>query len=462
MHTDWSLFFGRFHPLVVHIPIGIILFAALLNVIETYKKSPLLSAAINIALIASFVSAALAVISGLLISSGGGYNNDTLFWHKWIGISVAVLIFIVWLIRRNKKADVHFLKMSLSSWLLYASIILISIGGHLGGNMTHGEGYLTRYMPGFLKSIFSSKAKPQHQKIIPPLDSVVVFTDIIQPIFNAKCVSCHNPDKLKGELDLTSIETIMKGGKSGNTIVAGDLDKSELFHRITLSPESSKYMPADNRPALTPIEIGFIKRWIENGADYKKNITTLETDGKTKYLIASYLGIDAENNLEIKLPDVPPADSVVIRQLKEMKIVVRSVTSKSNLIDVSFVMVQKASASQISSIIEKLSAIKQQLYRLDVNNCNLTSEEIKIISGFNRLNKLEIQKNNLADESIEPLSALQQLTILNAGQNNLTDKSIATFKKISSLKKINLWQTQVTEQGSKDLQSQLKGIDIDR
>ncbi|HLK28519.1 MAG TPA: DUF2231 domain-containing protein [Puia sp.] len=461
MHTDWALFFGRFHPLLVHIPIGIILFAALLNIIEAYKKSKLLSVAIDIALLASFVSAALAVVSGLLLSSGGGYNNNTLFWHKWIGISVAVLILIVWIIRRRENPDSQFLKISLSSWLLYLSIVFISIGGHLGGNMTHGDGYLTRYMPGFLKSIFASKAAPQPKKIIPPLDSVVVFTDIIQPILNAKCVSCHNPDKLKGELDLSNIETIMKGGKSGNTIVAGDIGKSELFHRITLPKESSKYMPADNRPALTPIEIGFIKRWIESGADYTKNITAQETDNKTKYLIAAYLGIDAENNLEIKLPEVAPADSVALRQLKEMKIIIRSVTSKSNLLEASFVMAQKASSTQIHAMIEKLSAIKEQLYQLDVSNCGIGQEEIKMISGFTRLNKLEIQKNNLTDESIEPLSALQQLTILNAGQNNLTDKSINVFKKISSLQKINLWQTQVTDQDIKDLQSQFKEIDIE-
>ena len=39
MHTDWSLFFGSFHPLIVHIPIGILLFAALLHSIAAYKKN---------------------------------------------------------------------------------------------------------------------------------------------------------------------------------------------------------------------------------------------------------------------------------------------------------------------------------------------------------------------------------------------------------------------------------------
>ena len=104
--------------------------------------------------------------------------------------------------------------------------------------MTHGDGYLTRYMPGLLKSFFRVKNQPEHKKITPALDSVIVFADIIHPIFNNRCIGCHNPAKNKGELDLTTIEGILKGGKSGNTIVAGDLGKSELIHRITLPKES--------------------------------------------------------------------------------------------------------------------------------------------------------------------------------------------------------------------------------
>ncbi|MEJ0101084.1 MAG: c-type cytochrome domain-containing protein [Bacteroidota bacterium] len=462
MHTDWSLFFGRFHPLIVHIPIGIILFAALLNVIAVYKKNPFLTSAINIALLAGAISAGLAAVSGYFLSAGGGYNDDTLFWHKWIGITAAILTFIVWFIRTQKKGEISFLKMRLSNWLLSACILLIAIGGHLGGNMTHGEGYLTRYMPGFLKSVFAVKKQPEHTHILPVLDSVIVFTDIIQPIFNARCVNCHNADKSKGELNLTSIEGLLKGGKSGNTIVAGDIEKSELFHRITLPQQSSKFMPSDNRPPLTAIEINFIREWIQTGADYKKNITASGVDEKTKYLIAAYLGIDAENNKEIKLPEVAPADSVVLRELKEMKVIVRPLTSESNLLEASFVMAQKAAPSQIISMLQKLSSVKQQLYRLDVSNCGLTKEAINIIAGFNQLHKLEIQRNNLTDESVESLNTLKQLATLNAGQNPLTDKSIPIFKELPALKKINLWQTQVTEEGVKDLQSHLQGLTVER
>jgi len=462
MHTEWSQFFGRFHPLIVHLPIGFILFAALLCIISAYKKSSLLTSAINLALLAGAISAGLAAVSGYFLSINGGYNNETLSWHKWIGISAAILTFTVWLIRVKKKADVYFFRMRISSWLLSLCILLITIGGHLGGSMTHGEGYLTRYMPGFLKSFFVSKKQPEQKKIIPPLDSVIVFADIIQPIFNNRCITCHNADKNKGELNLTNIEGILKGGKSGNTVVAGNIEKSELFHRITLPPTSSKFMPSDNRPPLTPVEINFIREWIETGADYKKNITASGADEKTKYLIAAYLGIDAENTKEIKLPEVKPADSNALKQLKELNIIIRPLTSKSNLLEASFVTVQKKQAFEILSMLEKLSSVRQQLYRLDVSNCGLTKESIRIISGFSRLNKLELQKNNLTDESIEPLGALQQLEILNAGENKLTDKSVGTFKKLPLLKRINLWQTGITEEAAKDLQSQSKNIVVER
>ncbi|MBS1609695.1 MAG: hypothetical protein JSS70_13230, partial [Bacteroidetes bacterium] len=260
----------------------------------------------------------------------------------------------------------------------------------------------------------------------------------------SKCISCHNKEKDKGGLDLTNIDSILKGGKSGNTIIAGNAEKSELIHRITLPPHSSKFMPADNRPPLTPIEIHFIKQWIATGADYKKNITASGTDEKSRFLIASYLGIDEENNKEIRLPEVKPADSSIIKQLKDDKLIIRPLTSESNLLEASFVMLQGKLASEILPLLQKLSALKQQLYRLDVSNCGLTKEAIVAIAALSSLNKLEIQKNNLSDESIEPLAALQQIEVLNIGQNNLTDKSLVILKKMPALKRLNLWQTKVT------------------
>src|SRR5690606_33160986 len=135
-----------------------------------------------------------------------------------------------------RKKDIHFLKTKLSTWLLSLCVLLIFAGGHLGGTLTHGEGYLTAHMPSFLKSLFPTSPREQTQKLPLQLDSVRIYANIVQPILHAKCVSCHNPNKQKGDLALHSAEGIIKGGKSGNTLVPGDIDRSELIHRITLDP----------------------------------------------------------------------------------------------------------------------------------------------------------------------------------------------------------------------------------
>lgn len=458
MQTEWSQFVGRFHPLLVHLPIGFVLFAALLSVIAIFKKNYRLNTAINLALLTGAISATGSSLSGYFLSSAGGYNPEVLVWHKWIGIILTILCFLAWFVRRKQQLDKPFLRLTTSNWILWICVILITVGGHLGGKMTHGEGYFTRYMPGFLKTVFGSKKQPQRKKELPVLDSVNVYADIVQPIFKNHCVSCHNVTKGKGELNLETTDGIMKGGNSGKTVVPGDVDKSELFRRITLPQHSSKFMPAEGRPPLSPIEIHFIRQWIADGADSKKNITASGSDEKTKFLIAAYLGIDAETNKEIKLPGVIPGDSATIQELRAAKLIIRPLTSQSNLLEVSFVMLQEKPVTEILPLLQKLSLLQKQLYRLDVNNCGLTKECMQVIAGYSELNKLEMQGNRLDDDAVRSLEKLQKLEILNAGQNQLTDRSIETFKKMPGLKRLNLWQTKVTDEGQKNLRVYLNEL----
>ncbi|HRP58383.1 c-type cytochrome domain-containing protein [Agriterribacter sp.] len=460
MRTDWSLFFGSFHPLIVHIPIGILLFAALLNGIAAVKKNKTLEFSAGLALLVGSLGSALAAASGYFLSAGGGYDAGTLFWHQWIGIAVAAVSFCAWWIKRNQKKDIVFLRAKLSTWLLSLCVLLIFAGGHLGGTLTHGEGYLTAHMPSFLKSLFPAKSPVQLQKLPPQLDSVRIYANIIQPILHAKCVSCHNPNKQKGDLALHSAEGIIKGGKSGNTLVPGDIDRSELIHRITLDPANSKFMPANNQPPLTTVELGLMKWWVASGADFNKNIAESRLDEKTKFLFGFYLGFDEESIKEIVLPEVAPADPGIVRQLKDLKLIVRPLATQSNLLDVSFVMVQKSNAEQKKKILQKLLSVKEQVYQLDASNCSLNHEEMKMIAGLPNLNKLELQKNNLTDEMAASLGSLKQLVSLNIGQNAITDKSIAVFKQMTGLQKVNLWQTRVTDEAAKKLQD--GGVVVER
>ena len=90
----------------------------------------------------------------------------------------------------------------------------------------------------------------------------VSFHNDLRPIFNASCNACHKPEKTKGDLDMTTHAALLKGGKHGSGVVAGDPAKSKLVEMISGDePE----MPPDDDP-LTKEQIALIERWIREGA----------------------------------------------------------------------------------------------------------------------------------------------------------------------------------------------------
>jgi mono/diheme cytochrome c family protein len=93
-------------------------------------------------------------------------------------------------------------------------------------------------------------------------DSLVSYYHDVRPIFVGNCNSCHKPEKLKGELDMTSVAMILKGGKHHSDLVPGKPDKSKLIEMVSGDDPD---MPQDSDP-LKPAQIATITKWIEQGA----------------------------------------------------------------------------------------------------------------------------------------------------------------------------------------------------
>jgi len=89
----------------------------------------------------------------------------------------------------------------------------------------------------------------------------VTYEDDVLPIFRDNCLKCHNPDKLKGDLDLSSFSSAIKGGGSGTTLNAGDPDSSQLFKSVTHTEDPA--MPPKSK--LSDKEISTIRQWITGG-----------------------------------------------------------------------------------------------------------------------------------------------------------------------------------------------------
>ena len=106
----------------------------------------------------------------------------------------------------------------------------------------------------------------------------ILFKDAVTPILNAKCVSCHGPDKQKGKLRLDSLEAIMKGS-DGENVIPGKIEESLLTHRITLPKDDDDVMPPEDEEPLTKEEIEVLKFWVGSGAKADAKVADLKPAG---------------------------------------------------------------------------------------------------------------------------------------------------------------------------------------
>ncbi len=122
------------------------------------------------------------------------------------------------------------------------------------------------------------------------------YQDHILPLVEANCSRCHNADKKKADLDLTSYQGVLAGSGSGAVVAPGNPDGSKLWKAITHAEEP--FMPP-NRPKLSDKDLEIFKKWIQDGL--------LENSGG-KAVVASAPTADLTLKADTAgKPDGPPA-----------------------------------------------------------------------------------------------------------------------------------------------------------
>ena len=106
------------------------------------------------------------------------------------------------------------------------------------------------------------------QPIQPKADDVF-FERKVAPIFKKNCVQCHNPDKARSGLDLTTRDSTLTGGDKGPAIVVGESAKS-LLAKMIRGPMPK--MPQKAEP-LSPADVDLILHWIDSGAPWPKELS---------------------------------------------------------------------------------------------------------------------------------------------------------------------------------------------
>jgi len=259
MKNDLLLFFGRFHPLLVHLPIGGLVLLAFLELVSalTHRNE----AAQAGRKILGFVSAAVvaSAVAGWMLAQHGGYDTQLINWHRVLGFALAAACLLTFLL--SQRGPLWGYRASLA-----ANLVLLAVVSHLGGSITHGRDFLTRYAPPSVRVLLGlADRSPQPVTACPPMQGPV-FEAVIAPILERHCSACHGAEQHNAQLQRDSLESWLRGGQDGEVIKPGQAKTSPLIQRMLLPRNADGHMPPEDRPQPNAAEITLIEWWINAGA----------------------------------------------------------------------------------------------------------------------------------------------------------------------------------------------------
>lgn len=440
-------FLGRFHPLTVHLPIGFLVLGILL---EWFYRNEQTQKFVAFAWLSAGISAMMAAGLGWLLAESGGYDEDTLFWHRWLGIGLGVLAIGVFFV---KNGQIKVGKIG-NQVLNIGTLVLLGVVGHLGGNMTHGSDYLLENAPQPIKNLLGAKeAIVTVTAITKPTDSIFVYADLIEPIFAEKCMHCHNDEVQRGDLNMISPEKLQAGGDHGAVLVSGDAPESELFRRVTLLPTHSKYMPLKGEP-MTFQEIRLLEWWLNEGASFEARLSDQTIAADIATVLKEQYEIDLSEKSYFEKNKVAAVSQSTIQKLTDTGFEVKTLMEGNGWLEVSY------EGEKLEDLSPLLDA-KEQITWLDVSNTQLNDETLSIVNELPNLTRLRLQNNPITDAGIQQLTALLHLTSLNLHHTEITDETLSFVTQFPALKRLYVWETKVTNEGVDALRKERSEVEVD-
>lgn len=409
----WLQPMGRMHPLLLHFPVAFIALLVLLNLFRKQIDPDSFLKLNYFLLLLTSLTTVLATITGLLLSLEG-YESELMLFHKWIGITISFIVYALVLMYRSKKVYLV---------LLYFSFVGVVFGGHFGAGLTHGSN--------FLMEPITSATKKQIDENTP------IYTAYVEPILEAKCISCHNPQKHKGDLDLTSVEAIKRGGENGEVWLAHNIEESLLLQRVALPLEDEEHMPPDGKTQLTKQEIELLESWIGHGADTEISYAQLKIDDSLKDLVAKKW---LKDKSEKKPYTFDFASASLIEDLNNPYRAVVQKSPSSPAIEVAIYGKSEYKAEFLTD----LAKIKEQVVYLNLANLPIDNNTLKFVGELKNLEHLVLNFTEISNDALAVLVANVKLQTLSLAGTSIDIAVLKYLKDLKNLKELFVWNTEMT------------------
>ena len=435
---QWLIFWGHFHPMLVHLPIGMFFMAGILHFFAKHSsESQLLVVRILLWTTAfSIVSAAM----GWGLAQSGEYDPNALQIHQWLGVSTCILSAGLSYVMRAG------MPLRITNILFILGLLCLTITGHYGGNLTHGSDYLLSSLPSSARKMLGIKQAEEANKAVPQianLPEAIVYTQLVKPVLTQKCTSCHNEQKQKGKLRLDTPEFIMLGGEDGPIVTAGKPLESELIKRLMLDASDEHHMPPKGKTPLTENEIALLHWWVQHGADFKKKVSELPSDERIKPVLAAYTQGTVSQESPVFKQEVGAADEADLARIRKHGLLANPISKDQNFIEVNAINSPRVTNKELAD----LSKIQGQIVRLKLGNTGVSGDFMKEIAAMPLLIQLDLNHTKIADQDLVGLKNLAYLESINLVGTPISDRGLASLAQLKSLKRVYLWQSRVTEKG---------------
>jgi uncharacterized membrane protein len=412
-HADWQQFLGRFHPLAVHLPIGLLVLVPFLEIVGASR--PALREAAQFVLGLALASCLLALTLGFLLAYGSGEAGAVVTLHMAGGIALTIGVLLCLLARPwwSPESVPH-----LYPALLTCTMLALVWTAHQGGSIAHGSNYLTQYMPVELKRWAGLDTPP----------AISFYAKHINPILDANCVSCHGEGKTSGGLRMDSYDLLMKGGHDGPVIVAGKPESSLLLTRVTLPPGHKQFMPAEGKPPLRTEQIAWIKAWIEQGAS--PTATALN-------------GISIREE-RAESPLQPVGDySALMSEIKQMQQTqgAKLIPVSSKAADGLILFTSDAPANFGDAQLAQFRKYAPYIVEAELGRTAVTNASFDTLKQFTNLRALHLEDTRVTGDGLAKLAVLSQLTYLNLSGTQVTAAAVAPLSSMKNLRRVYLFNT---------------------
>jgi len=448
--SDFLLFLGRFHVLVLHLPIGMVLLTVIVHWLSRDVRNTALQEVLPLLWGCTALSALLTVGLGLLHFGEGGFSGPSANAHRLWGIGFALAAQLVWFLSVFNVA----LYRRWGGLLSIILLVAVTVTGHYGGNLTHGSIYLVEYAP---QTILNMAGLEARRSPVTDPGQADPWHDVVGPMLQSRCGSCHNADKQRGQLDLSSLESLLVGGESGAVVLSGNAEGSDLYKRVSLPENHENFMPAEGKTPLTIEQVQILGWWINAGLPTDISVSTLSIDEKTAALLSVELGLTpapvmvATENYAI-LPEE------MINQMVASGWLVRPLSRESNGLSVSINAIGQPASRDMMALLKQASA---SIVELNLASSGLNDELLTVITDMPVLETLNLSNNGITNVGLDTLAGFENLKVLNLyGNSAITDAGLEKLTSLESLAAIYLWGTSISEEALLTLQASMPGIEV--